>query len=37
MMGRPHTMAAADYISPETVPGATAVDAVKAKTLFGQG
>ena len=37
MMGTPFAMAAADYVSPETVSGATTIDAAKAKALFDKG
>jgi rhodanese-related sulfurtransferase len=32
-----HTLIAAEYVSPETVPGATTIDTAQAKSLFDRG
>jgi rhodanese-related sulfurtransferase len=37
MILTPQARAAPDYVSPETVPGATTIDAAQAKTLFDRG
>jgi rhodanese-related sulfurtransferase len=37
MMMTPHARAAPEYVSPETVPGATTIDTARAKTLFDSG
>jgi rhodanese-related sulfurtransferase len=37
MMLTPQARAAPEYVSPETVPGATTIDTAQAKTLFDRG
>jgi rhodanese-related sulfurtransferase len=37
MILTPPAIAAPEYVSPETVPGATTIDTAQAKTLFDQG
>jgi rhodanese-related sulfurtransferase len=37
MILTPQARAAPEYVSPETVPGATTIDTAKAKTLFDRG